>query len=180
MGGNVENEEPQHNIAHAGKRAFLKAFSETGNVKRSCYSAGIHRRTHYAWLENDPVYASAFKDAVEDAGDTLELLAVRQAKSGSTDMTKFLLQGLRPEKYRAITEHRHTGAGGGPIQIDLRGIGRLIMSDPGALDLALKLADMIQAAAFPVVEQAAMAALPGPDQLLNGHLNGHANGTLNG
>lgn len=191
MGESVENEAPPDKITHAGQRAFLKAYAETGNVKRSCFCARIHRRTHYDWLRDDPQYAEAFEDAKEDAADKLESLAVRQAQRGSSDMTKFLLQGLRPEKYRAITEHRHTGAGGGPIQIDTRSIGRLIMSSPATLEAALKLADMIQAAAFPEASGAPETPInlipavqtpstaPNPTSV-NGHLNGHANGTLNG
>lgn len=44
--------------------------------------AGVGRRTHYDWLEQDREYAAAFDDAVEVAADRLEVEARRRAVEG--------------------------------------------------------------------------------------------------
>ena len=103
-------------ISHPKKVAFLAAYSKTGNILVSAASAGIDRRTHYQWLKDDPVYASAFADAKEDAIESLEAEALRRARTGSDLLMIFLLKSLRPEKYCDKARVEHTGEGGGPIQ----------------------------------------------------------------
>lgn len=114
---------------------FLDAFKQVGNVSAAAKLAGIGRRTHYDWLAGDPEYATNFADAEETAADALEMEARRRAvlgikedvlykgrvvatkKTYSDTLLIFLLNGARPEKYRARYDHRHTGSKGGPIQI---------------------------------------------------------------
>ena len=100
------------------KRAFLAAYAQCGNVTQAAKVAGISRETHYEWLDKDPGYAAAFKQADEQATDALELEARRRALEGwdepvyqkgqlvgtvrkySDTLLIFLLKGARPEKYR--------------------------------------------------------------------------------
>lgn len=120
-----------HTISHRKKRAFLAAFAECGNVTEAADSVGIHRRTHYDWLANDPDYAAAFAEAEDEAVDRLETEARRRAVEGvrnekshyfkgdlvgvdvetkySDTLLIFLLKALRPEKYRERFETKHVG-----------------------------------------------------------------------
>ena len=43
----------------------------------ACKVAGIGRKTHYRWLEDDTNYAEAFRDAEQSATDHLEAEAWR-------------------------------------------------------------------------------------------------------
>ena len=96
-------------ISHPKKAAFLEAFRTTGNVSGSARAAGMHRRTHYDWLEADAEYAVEFRDAKEDAIEHLEGVARERAVNGSDVLMIFLLKSLRPEVYR----ERMMPAGGG-------------------------------------------------------------------
>lgn len=121
-------------ITHPKKRAFLAAYAQTGNVTAAAEAAGIARRTHYDWLESDPVYAEAFAEAQEKAIDLLELEARRRALEGvdepvfykgvevgavrkySDTLLIFLLKGYRPERYKERVAAEHSGPDGGPIE----------------------------------------------------------------
>ena len=112
-------------LEHPKKFAFLKAFSESGNVLQACKSAEVGRTSHYNWLHSDPDYVVAFEVAKQDAIDVLEAEAQRRAVDGMREyqyhcgkpvvdqdgnhvykqtysdlLLIFLLKGLRPEKYR--------------------------------------------------------------------------------
>ena len=115
------------------KNAFLAAFSECGNLSLAARSSGVSRQSHYDWLETDKEYVAGFASATAVANDALEAEARRRAIDGwkepiyqggelvgykqkySDTMLAMLLNGNLPEKYRSRFEH--TGAGGGPIQI---------------------------------------------------------------
>jgi hypothetical protein len=43
-----------HTFAHKRKGIFLAAYRETGLIAVAARIAGVARRTHYDWLENDP------------------------------------------------------------------------------------------------------------------------------
>ena len=99
------------------KRAFLAAYSETGNIRQAAKVAGIHRDTHYDWLNKDEEYRAAFEAAKLEASDRLEEEARRRAVEGVDDpvyykgeqvgvirrysdtLLIFLLKGAMPEKY---------------------------------------------------------------------------------
>lgn len=124
-----------HKIRHRKKRAFLAAHSEVGNITQAAEIAGIDRRTHYDWMESDPVYVEAFRDAEMQAADRLEAEARRRAVEGvdepvfyggkpcgtirkySDTLLIFLLKGALPEKYRERTSTELTGAGSGEIKV---------------------------------------------------------------
>lgn len=59
--------------ANRKKKAMLKALEKSlGIVSHACKSIGIHRSTHYDWLESDPDYRSAVTELEEDALDLSE------------------------------------------------------------------------------------------------------------
>ena len=120
---------------HIKKRAFLKAYSENGNIAQSAEITEIDRSTHYDWLNTDPDYKTAFIEAGEQAAERLEQEARRRAVDGvekpvyqggkkvgtvkeySDTLLIFMLKGIKPEKYKDRVYNEHTGADGGPIQI---------------------------------------------------------------
>lgn len=104
--------------------AFIASLSLTGNVTRACESSGVSRWLVYELRNNDPVFAEAWDNALEQATDLLEEEARRRAYSGvdepvfgslgqglgtgevgtirkySDTLLIFLLNGNRPQKYR--------------------------------------------------------------------------------
>ncbi len=115
-------------IRHGKKRAFLKAYAETGGIlSHAAKAAGCDRHSHYNWMKDDADYAALFESIAKDmAYDRLEDEATRRAVDGwdepvyqggelvgfkrrySDTLLIFMLNGARPEKYRRVTEH--TGA----------------------------------------------------------------------
>jgi hypothetical protein len=62
--------------------AFLSALRETGVVRDACEAARVDRTVPYALRKADPVFASAWDEALQDAADLLEREAVRRARVG--------------------------------------------------------------------------------------------------
>ena len=108
---------PAHSPSHEKRQAFLEAYALVGNVSDAAKHAGVSRRVHYEWM-NDEQYADQFHHAQEQAADRLEREAVRKATAGiekavwykgeqvgterhySDVLLIFLLKGMRPEKFR--------------------------------------------------------------------------------
>ena len=116
-------------IGHPKKRAMLKALSQLGFVSAAAKAAGLQRRqTHYVWLQSDPEYAKAVKEAQDIAVEQLEAEADRRARDGVEELVlyqgkpvevdgkpltrkkysdillMFRLKALRPDKY---ADRRH-------------------------------------------------------------------------
>lgn len=105
-------------IRHPKKCAFLAALAETGTVLGAHRASGVDRQSHYNWLEEDPEYALAATEAMEQACQSMEQEAIRRARDGtdepvfhkgevcgkirkySDNLLMFLLKGQRPNKYR--------------------------------------------------------------------------------
>lgn len=97
---------------------FLQAYSEVGTITAGCRVANVGRRTHYEWMDSDPVYAADFNDAREAFVESLEEEARRRAHEGvekgvywngvltatekhySDVLLIFLLKANAPRKYR--------------------------------------------------------------------------------
>jgi hypothetical protein len=109
------------------QRAFLTAYATCGVISRAAEAAGIARQTHYDWMNNDPEYVEAFKQAEEEAAESLEAEARRRALEGweepvyykgrvvgsvrkySDTLLMFMLKGAKPEKYKERAEVKHEG-----------------------------------------------------------------------
>jgi hypothetical protein len=103
---------------HPQKRAFLRAFAETGRTTTAAEIAKVHRDSHYYWLRSDENYAAAFEQARQMAGDKAEDEIYRRGIEGfdhpviyegeitttykaySDNLAMFFMKGLRPERYR--------------------------------------------------------------------------------
>jgi hypothetical protein len=126
----IEDKTLQHK-----KRAFLEAYSQTGNITRAAEISEVSRQSHYEWLKDDSDYPAAFKEADEKASERLEAEARRRAVEGtskpvfyqgmvcgaiqeySDTLLMFLLKGAKPQKYRDNVSMEHTGKDGSPIEI---------------------------------------------------------------
>lgn len=73
---------PFDKLRHPKKRAMLLAFEETGAIGRAAKAAGVHRSVHSLWMKNDSLYAEAFAEATEQAGENLETEARQRAIKG--------------------------------------------------------------------------------------------------
>ena len=114
---------------------MLAAIAGTGNISKAATVANVARAQHYAWLKQDPEYAQAVQDAMEQAADALESEARRRAEEGvdepvfykgkecgvirkySDTLLIFLLKGGRPERYRE--RHEVTGKDGAPFSVSV-------------------------------------------------------------
>lgn len=100
------------------KTAFLKSYSENGNITRSATLTQIQRQSHYRWLKEDPAYKDAFYISRLQYADNLEAEAMRRAYEGyeeavyykdaivgrqrkfSDTLLIFLLKTAKPYRYK--------------------------------------------------------------------------------
>ncbi len=76
-------------ILHVKKRAFLSAFSRCRSLSMAAKRARVDRRTHYNWLKDDPWYKEAFRQAVIEAGDSLQDRLTEMAFEGNVRQRSF-------------------------------------------------------------------------------------------
>lgn len=133
MGKSAKWPEWLHAIQHAKKRAFLVAYSESGNVAASCAQIGIDRSAEWHW-RSDPAFVEAKAVAWQLAAEKLEAEAFRRAHDGveepvyqggaevgrvrkySDTLLIFLLKGAKPNTYRDQWKGEISGPDGGPIR----------------------------------------------------------------
>ena len=117
--------------------AFLAELRKRGIISDAAKASGFTRQMLYVWREEDPEFAKAWDDALDEAASTLENEAWRRATEGveepivgrverdrdgvvahvrkySDSLLTTLLKAHRPEKYRERYEHELRGA----IQIE--------------------------------------------------------------
>lgn len=94
---------------------FLKALAQNGNVSDACRRANVSKNTVYEWRKKDKAFAERWQQAIEDAIESLELIAWQRAKTTSDTLVIFLLKSLKPNVYREKIEH--SGEDGAPIPI---------------------------------------------------------------
>lgn len=63
-------------------KRFFKSLSKYGGISKAAKAAGYSRASVYEWREKDEAFAEAWKSAVEEATDNLELEARRRAHDG--------------------------------------------------------------------------------------------------
>lgn len=100
------------------KRAFLDAVGRCGTIAGAARETGIPRSVHYEWMQRDPDYPAAFREAEDIAVEIMETEARRRAVEGTTkpvfqggdhvgnvteysdQLLMFLLRAARPDRYR--------------------------------------------------------------------------------
>lgn len=75
------------------KRAMIEALEASlGIVTKAAEIAGIHRATHYEWMNNDPEYKAAVESIGDIALDFAESKLHSLIKEGDTTATIFFLK----------------------------------------------------------------------------------------
>jgi hypothetical protein len=91
-------------------KAFLVALAKAGNYSEACRNAKVGRTIVWQDRRDDPDFAAACSDAMEEYADGLEEEARKRSTTGKSDtLLIFLLKAARPEKYRDRSETKHTG-----------------------------------------------------------------------
>jgi ActR/RegA family two-component response regulator len=57
----MSTSELQQDQTISNKQVFLRLFSQNGNISASAKKTGIHRRTVYLWLLNDPNFSTILR-----------------------------------------------------------------------------------------------------------------------
>ncbi len=120
---------PPPEITSVKQRGFLVAYAVNGaNVTRAAKAAGVHRRTHYEWLES-PVYEEAFKDAHAAAVEWLEAEVHRRAvigwvepifgKDGMVGVKRKFSDTLLAMRARALAPDRYGDKAGTAVQVNV-------------------------------------------------------------
>jgi hypothetical protein len=112
---------------------FLDSLAKTGNISAACRASGFPRKSAYRLREEDPDFAAAWEQALEEAVESLEQEAWRRAAKGSLKpvfqggqevgqireysdtLMIFLLKGHKPDKYRENGRLEVTGKDGGSL-----------------------------------------------------------------
>ena len=67
------------------KDVMLKALQNSlGNVTLASKASGITRAMHYRWMKDDPDYAAAVNDVLDEQGDFVENKLLQAIKDGDT------------------------------------------------------------------------------------------------
>ncbi len=118
-------------------RVFLYALMRLGNVSKACKAAKVNRTAIYQRKASDDAFAQAFEDAKRVGVSNLEDTAFRVANEGwlepvfhdgeecgekrrfSPALMIFLLKSHDPQRYRERVDFQTSGAGGGPMQLNV-------------------------------------------------------------
>ena len=75
------------------KETFLKALeANLGNIKASCLSTNIHRRTYYLWVEKDKKFKEECNSVQEGLIDLAESQLLTKIKNGDITAIIFFLK----------------------------------------------------------------------------------------
>ena len=120
------------------KQRYLDALAECGVRSTACKQAGVSTTSVSKWLRNDPEFALAYDEAIEESLDLLESEARRRAFEGvdrtryvgtgenareyiettySDTLLIFLLKGGRPDKFADRQKQEISGPGGQPVEL---------------------------------------------------------------
>lgn len=130
---------------------FLAAFAVCGQMGKACRWAGIHRQSHFDWLDKDPTYEPRFRAAEAHVGRMLTDEAIRRAHDGvvknvyyqgrvvgqelnySDGLMIQLLRAFDPQRFLPPSKVEYSGPGGSaiPTRLDIEFIR------PGAAPTAI-------------------------------------------
>src|SRR5437879_1558687 len=82
------------------RAVFLRTLAKTPSVTFAAKAACVPRRTAYAHREQDPEFAEAWNDALDQSLDVLEHEVYQRAIEGDAQLAMFLLKAHRPAVYR--------------------------------------------------------------------------------
>lgn len=104
---------------YRAKQFAVQALVKCGNPAWARRMTGISKKTWDFWLDTDPHFVEAIKEATEHSNGELEVTARKRALSQSDYLLVTLLKAQMPEKYRENSRVEHTGKDGGPIEMEV-------------------------------------------------------------
>ena len=95
------------------KALMLEALTKNlGIVTDASNACGVNRKSHYAWLQNDPKYKKAVEDISDITLDFVESQLHKQIQNGEVSSTIFYLKTKgKPRGYIERSEIDHTSGG---------------------------------------------------------------------
>ncbi len=79
--------------ALSNKELLIEALAKTkGIIATACKSVNVSRRTFYNWKEEDPEFAEAVEEIMENQIDTVESKLIDNIESGDTTAIIFYLK----------------------------------------------------------------------------------------
>lgn len=81
------------------KRQFFAYLADCWSPTRAAKAVGVSREMVFKHKEGDEAFAKRWADAIEQATDKLEDVAIERASTRSDTMLIFMLKAMRPQKY---------------------------------------------------------------------------------
>lgn len=82
---------------------FLESLRDVPNVSRACRMVGITTRVAYNHRRDDPEFAAAWQEALDNGNsqlvDNIEMAMIQKALQGDKHLLMFLAKHLNPQKY---------------------------------------------------------------------------------
>jgi hypothetical protein len=129
-GGKMGEGKKEQNRTKLQKEAMIKALTVSlGVATPALEETGISRNTYYAWLrEGSDIYDPEFKKRVESINlvkdDFIERSLHKLVKDGDTAATIYASKArLGKRGYSEKHTHELTGAGGGPLNVNINFVG---------------------------------------------------------
>jgi hypothetical protein len=92
----------ERDTPRARAKAFLEGIAITGNIGKAAELAGIHRTTHYRWLQMSKKYAAAFAKAEDEFADRVRDMVRRRAIDGVPEPIIWKGRIVRDKKTKEI------------------------------------------------------------------------------
>lgn len=114
-------------IENPKQRAFLAGFIRARGLRQAARLSGVHRNSHYKWMDTDPDYRERFERARKVVADEAEEEVFRRVfhgfhtpiiyhgkitgwyKSHSDALAMFVLRALKPRVYGRNAEPEYEG-----------------------------------------------------------------------
>ena len=126
-----KNPPPTYKNTGEWKPAFLAYLRKMPNVTKAAKAAGVERKWTYKEREYDAQFAADWDDAIREAIDEIEALAIQNARAGDArwqTMMIFMLKSWKPDRYKETVQTELTGPGGGSLTINV------VYADTGPTD----------------------------------------------
>lgn len=168
-----EPEPPYAKLLTRNQRRFLEAYKLIGVIGSAAKAAHLERTVHYNWMKECDYYPQAFADAEAEADDNLMTNARRRAMDSSDRLMERFLEARFPE-FRRKQDIQVSGAGGGPIGLDVAAMDARCREDPAIAVLVEQLGmRVVMSVPKPVSPHMLPQVAAAPPPTTNGHASSH-------
>jgi len=95
-----------------------QAFALDATIKEACFYADISKSTLYNYQKENPSFLERKEALKEQPVLKARKVVIDAIESGDKQSSQWLLERRKKSEFSLKTEQEHTGANGGPIQID--------------------------------------------------------------